>query len=99
MAATKWLERNLGVTGFFLKVLPYPHHVLRENAMATGAGADRFSEGMRQSFGKPVGQAARVKKSQRILMIRIPAGNDIIAKEALRRARTKLPGSPRIVAG
>ncbi len=99
MAATKWLERNLGVTGFFLKVLTYPHHVLRENAMATGAGADRFSEGMRQSFGKPVGQAARVKKSQRILMIRLPAGNDIIAKEALRRARTKLPGSPRVVAG
>jgi large subunit ribosomal protein L10e len=99
MAATKWLEKHLGATGFFLKILPYPHHVLRENAMATGAGADRYSEGMRQSFGKPVGQAARLKKSQRVIMIRTPSGNDVIIKEALRRASTKLPSSCRIVAG
>ncbi|MBI4170413.1 MAG: 50S ribosomal protein L16, partial [Candidatus Aenigmarchaeota archaeon] len=31
--------------------------MLRENALATGAGADRFQSGMRQSFGKPVGTA------------------------------------------
>lgn len=99
MAATKWLEKNLGAAGFFLKILIYPHHVLRENAMATGAGADRFSEGMRHSFGKPVGQAARVKHDQRLMMIRVPTGSEAVAKEALRRASTKLPGCCRALAG
>lgn len=99
MAATKWLEKNLGATGFFLKILPFPHHVLRENAMATGAGADRFSEGMRHSFGKPIGQAARIKEWQKVMTVRTLAGKDDIVKEALRRASAKLPGACRIVAG
>lgn len=99
MAASKHLEKNLGVTGFFLKILTFPHHVLRENAMATGAGADRFSEGMRHSFGKPIGQAARIKELQNVILVRVPAGKDDIAKEALRRAATKLPGACRVVAG
>jgi large subunit ribosomal protein L10e len=99
LAASKWLEKHLGTTGFFIKILPYPHHILRENAMATGAGADRFSEGMRQSFGKPIGQAARIKEWQNVILVRTPVGKDDIAKEALRRASTKLPGACRVVAG
>ena len=42
----------------------YPHHVLRENKQATGAGADRVSQGMRCAFGKNVGTAARVKRAK-----------------------------------
>jgi len=61
VAATKLLNTEVGQTGFWLKVRTYPHHILRENAMATGAGADRFQEGMRRSFGKPMGTAARGK--------------------------------------
>lgn len=99
LAASKWMEKKLGVMGFFLKILPYPHHVLRENALATGAGADRFSEGMRHAFGKPIGQAARVKEWQNIMLVRVPAGKEDVAKEALRRAATKLPGACRAVAG
>jgi len=99
LAASKWLEKHLGTTGFFIKILPYPHHILRENAMATGAGADRFSEGMRQSFGKPIGQAARIRERQNVILVRTPAGKDDIVKEALRRACTKLPGACRVVAG
>lgn len=98
MAATKHLAGELGDAGFFLKILTYPHHVLRENALATGAGADRFSEGMRHSFGKPIGQAARIAEGQAIIMARVPAGKDGTVKEALRRAATKLPGSCRVVA-
>ncbi len=97
--ATKYLTTELGEQGFFLKVRVYPHHILRENAMATGAGADRFSSGMRRSFGKPIGQAARVREGQEIISIYVPAGKEAVAKEALRRATTKLPGACRVVAG
>jgi len=99
LAASKWMEKNLGAMGFFLKILPYPHHILRENALATGAGADRFSEGMRHAFGRPIGQAARVLEGQNIMLVRVPAGKENIVKEALRRAATKLPGACRAVAG
>ena len=71
---------------------------LREKSMATGAGADRFSQGMRRSFGKPVGQAARLKQDQNIIMVEIRKGKEKEAKEALRRAAAKLPGTWRIVA-
>ena len=93
MMVTKHLAKNLGDTGFFLKILVYPHHVLRENSMATGAGADRFSQGMRHSFGKPIGQAARINSGQSILMVKTPEKTEEIVKEALKRASAKLPGS------
>ena len=46
---------------FRLKVRRYPHQILREHKMATGAGADRISDGMRRAFGKPVGHAVRAQ--------------------------------------
>jgi len=96
--ANKYLMKFLGRDGYFLKVLVYPHHVMRENSLATGAGADRLQEGMRRSFGKPIGLAAQVKKNQRIIMIRVPAGKEDIGKEALKRAGNKLPCSVEIKA-
>lgn len=96
ISVTKYLTRKLGETGFFLKILVYPHHVLRENAMATGAGADRLSQGMRHSFGRPKGQAARVSSGQRVIMAKVAPGNEILLKEALRRASAKLSGSYKI---
>jgi len=99
VTTTKYLTKKLGEENFFLKILIFPHHVLRENSMATGAGADRFSEGMRHSFGKPIGQAAIVRGGQRIFMVRTPSNSEAVVREALRRAITKLPGKCRIVAG
>lgn len=97
VTVTKYLEKQYGENGFFLKVLVYPHHILRENSMATGAGADRFSEGMRHSFGRPVGQTARVHAGQRILLIEAPENSKEAVKEALRRAMTKLPGECKVL--
>lgn len=96
IAATKYLNTQLG-DGFFLKIRVYPHHILRENPLATGAGADRFSSGMRKSFGKNIGQAARVKENQKVISVYAHANKERIVKEALRRAARKLPGKCKAV--
>lgn len=88
---------KLGKDNFFAKILVYPHQVLREHSLATGAGADRFSSGMRKAFGRPVGRAARVKKGQRLILVRVNENGLGAAKEALRRAGSKLPTPIRIV--
>lgn len=92
VSATKCLTKHFGEKGFFLKVRPYPHHVLRENAMATGAGADRFSDGMKRAFGKPIGQAARIRPGQKIMTVMVPAGKEREARTALKRAAAKISG-------
>lgn len=92
------MEKRLGRGNtFFMKVRVYPHHVIRENALATGAGADRFQQGMRQSFGKPIGTAAQVDKGQKIMEVRVNSNNVALAKDALRRAAYKLPTPCRII--
>jgi len=91
--ANKYLKDNLGEKNYFLKLLVYPHHVLRENPLATGAGADRFQEGMTQAFGNPIGRAARMDKGQDFMVVKVPDGELDVAKEALRRAKHKLPSS------
>ena len=96
---TKHLSKNLGEENFFFKVLVYPHHVLRENSMATGAGADRFSEGMRRSFGKPIGQAARVRTNQKVFMVKVSSNSEKFVKDAFDRASKKISGSYRILSG
>ena len=90
IAATKTLGTAAGAS-FFMKVFPYPHHVLRENPMATGAGADRFQEGMSRAFGKPIGTEARVRVGKKIIEIKVNEDRIDLAKEALRRAKMKLP--------
>lgn len=91
VVATQLLETTMpkGHT-FFFKVLVYPHQVLRENALATGAGADRFQQGMRANFGRPISTAARVFKGQRIMEVRFNGGL-VQVKEALKGAIYKLP--------
>jgi len=95
--ANRYLIKNVGRNNFHLKIKLYPHHVLRENKIASGAGADRVSSGMRHAFGKAVGTAARVKDGQGILSVDIEEQNFEDAKEALRRASYKLPTPCRVV--
>ncbi len=67
--ANKYLTDTITDKNFHIVVVTYPHHILREHKLATGAGADRFSSGMQKSFGKPVGLAARISAGQRIFEI------------------------------
>jgi large subunit ribosomal protein L10e len=89
--ANRYLMKEAGKNGYHLKILTFPHHILRENAMATGAGADRYQTGMRGSFGRPVGYAARIKENQALMTVWVYANKESIAREALRRAKMKLP--------
>ena len=85
------LMKEVGRANFHFKVRVFPHHVLRENKQATGAGADRVSEGMRLAFGKAVGTAARVAENQRIFSVfSTPAYLEKV-KDALRHGGHKLP--------
>ncbi|MFX1486849.1 MAG: 50S ribosomal protein L16 [Promethearchaeota archaeon] len=92
ITANRYLEKNTeGKMNYHLKILVYPHHVLRENKMMAFAGADRIQDGMRRAFGKPVGTAARVSQGQKLLLVRVGPQHLEIAKEAVQRAAMKFP--------
>jgi large subunit ribosomal protein L10e len=91
VAANKVLFDALGETGYKIHLKVYPHVILRENRMIATAGADRLQEGMRRSFGKPTGRAARIKTGQSILDIYVNSNAIETAKQALRVGSTKLP--------
>jgi len=90
IACNRVMSKTPGAN-YHIKFRIYPHHVLRENKLATGAGADRVSSGMRGAFGKNVGTAARVHAGQTVLTVRVPTANFNSAKEALWKASLKLP--------
>jgi large subunit ribosomal protein L10e len=96
IATNRILSLKLGES-YCLHVKPYPHNVLRENKMIFGAHADRLQDGMRKSFGKPVGRAARVDRNQAILTAKVNKEGVEVAKEALRRGGAKLPMPCRVV--
>ncbi len=93
VAANRSLEKKIGPYDYKLNIRVYPHNVLRENKQATGAGADRVSQGMRSSFGKPVGIAARVKSNQTVMTVETFERNIGFARDSLRKAASKLPSS------
>ncbi len=95
MVANKYLESNIPNMYYFV-VKSYPHNVIREHKMATGAGADRISQGMSLAFGTPVSVAARLRARQSVFMIRSNSENAAIVKHALKRAMSKLSGRYRI---
>ena len=96
LAINRLLEGNLTNKGFFCMLRIYPHHILRENPLASGAGADRMSTGMKKSFGKTISVAAQVKQGNILFEVRVNKENIALAKKALHKASTKLPCSCRI---
>ena len=85
------IRKAAGAQNYALRIHTYPHHVLRENKQATGAGADRVSQGMRCAFGKNVGTAARCKRGTTVISISTLPKNFMAAKDALRKASMKIP--------
>jgi len=91
ITANRRLMKDVGRSNFHFKVRVFPHQVLRENKQATGAGADRVSEGMRLAFGKAVGTAARVDPNQKIMTVYSTPPYLEKIKDALRHSGHKLP--------
>jgi large subunit ribosomal protein L10e len=83
---------------YYFKVIPFPHHIQRENKMLTGAGADRMQTGMQLSFGKCVGKAALIKKGHAIFMLAL-ANEKILVKtrEYIKQVKPKLPCKIRVL--
>ncbi len=96
VASNRHLSEGLG-ENYCLRVLPYPHTVLRENKMIFGAHADRLQDGMKRAFGKPIGTAARVKPDQTIIVVDVNEDGVETAKQALKRGGAKLPMPCRVV--
>jgi large subunit ribosomal protein L10e len=97
IAANKVLFDVLGETGYVVRLRPFPHIILRENRMIATAGADRLQEGMRRSFGKPSGRAARLRAGQPILDLYVNQPHVDLAKEALKVSSSKLGATCRVV--
>jgi large subunit ribosomal protein L10e len=96
IAANRVMETEVGKENFILKVVPYPHQVLREHKRINVAQADRFQEGMKRAYGKPVGIAARVKRGDLLFVAEVEERHVAKAQKALKRASDKFPISCRI---
>lgn len=97
VASVRVLEGKLGKSAFHFQIRMYPHHILRENPLAAGAGADRMSTGMQRSFGKCIGVAAQVRKGKEILTIEVDDPNCDVARAALKSAGHKFACRTQIV--
>ena len=96
VAANRVLEEELEPGNFMLKLVPYPHEVIRKNKRLNVPQADRFQEGMRLAYGTPMATAARVERGDLIMLAEVDEAHIEVAKEALERADNKLPVSCRI---
>ena len=96
LSANRVMLKQVGQENYKMVLRKFPHQILRENKQATGAGADRVSDGMRQAFGKPVGTAARVQSGERVFTIYCDPEDADVAKDALRRAYNKMSPPCRI---
>lgn len=94
-AARQYINKQLDTVlpgQYYFRVIPYPHHIQRENKMLTGAGSDRMQTGMQLSFGKSVGKAALVKAGGGIFMIATPSEKaSQAARHILHVVKPKLP--------
>jgi len=91
----KKLDKELGGQYMF-KVVPFPHHIQRENKMLTGAVADRMQTGMQLSYGKSIGKAAILKPGKEIFVIAVPNEKAVVfARKLIKQINPKLPGKIR----
>ena len=80
-------------TRFFLRCNVYPHNILRNNRVFSGASkGERVQTGMQRSFGTPEGRAAVVKKGNPVFTAYFN-GNENIRKvrDNFKSASPKLP--------
>ena len=93
----KKLDKEL-VGQYFFKIIPFPHHIQRENKMLTGAGADRMQTGMQLAYGKASGKAAILKANSKIFFVAVPNEKAIaFTRKIFKQIKSKLPGNTRVL--
>merc|ERR1712187_5562 len=97
VAINKHLTKTIGKDAYHIRIRAHPYHVLRANKMLSCAGADRLSSGMRHSYGKPIGVAARVDIGQVLLSVRSKDQFEAHVGEAIRRGKFKFAGRQKIL--
>ncbi len=83
---------------YLFKVIPFPHHIQRENKMLVGAGADRMQTGMQLAYGKPIGKSAILKPNSRIFFVAVsnPKGVQFV-RGLFKQVKSKLPCKTKIL--
>jgi large subunit ribosomal protein L10e len=92
LSIIKKLNKKIGLKNYRYVLNVYPHQFLRENKFATGAGADRTSQGMRLAFGKAIDRAVRINHAnQKLLTIFVATSeNKKIVKDVLHQVTPKI---------
>lgn len=96
LSANRILEKQVGKGNFHFQIRIYPHHMLRENPLAAGAGADRMSTGMKKAFGKVIGSAAQIREDQILATVSVEKNHLDKARKAMKRMSYKFPNRNRI---
>lgn len=91
VAANKILETELGEANYVLRLIPYPHIILREHKMLATAGADRLSKGMKKAYGKPTTLAAKIEAGEPIMEVFSSLKSEDVVKKSLKTASSKIP--------
>ena len=97
MFVVKMMDEN-ALGQYYLLVKVHPHHMLRENKTAAGAGADRLSSGMKHSYGIVIGRAGFVRPNQEVFVV--SCANEKAARaarNALIDIKSKLPCRSRVI--
>ena len=87
------LQKSVGRLNFRLRIRPKPFQKIRENRMLAFAGADRVQSGMRNSFGRSMGVAARVRAGQIIVDVGTSIKDLPLVRDRLRVASMKISSS------
>lgn len=89
---------NQFIEQYLFKVIPFPHHIQRENKMLTGAGADRMQSGMQLAYGKASGKAALLKPNSRIFSVFVANEKALrLVRETFKKIKSKLPCKTKII--
>jgi len=79
-------------------MIPFPHHIQRENRMLTTPGADRMQTGMQLAYGKAVGKAAILKPNGRILFVAVANPKAVqFVRGLFKQIKSKLPCKTKIL--
>ncbi len=92
----KKLDEELGGVYFF-RVIPFTHHIQRENKMLTGAGAEKKKKGMQLSFGRTIAKAAILRKNGGIMSVAVATPKAVsYVRHIMKQIKSKLPCKTKI---